>query len=379
VGVACGANRPPSPVGGGRGEGALNLVAPSGWVEDGSNDPAVDWVHPFQARTGCQVTVRFTDVHGEVVALLRSQRGRQFDGALVPGDVAGVLVARGDVAPLDPAAIPDWGGVVPALRDRDVVAGRHFGAPAGYGPNLLLYEASAIRPAPDSWGPTWQANSDLRGRLTAADSPMELADAAVYLMAHEPALAITDPFELTPAQFDAAVQLVRARASLVASYWSSSSDQILAFESGQVEAGDGTGLALDVLQRRPENTVAGVIPSEGATGWIASWMASAHARHPACMAAWIRWTMTPAVQAQMAGWNVAAPANAQACPLLRRSVGAAADQDAFGRCGDPNLLESVHLWSTPQDDCGEGRTGCVPYDQWVSRWMAIRDAAQSPA
>ena len=42
----------------GDGEGAVNLVAWAGYVEDGSTDPAVDWVTGFEAETGCQVNVK---------------------------------------------------------------------------------------------------------------------------------------------------------------------------------------------------------------------------------------------------------------------------------------------------------------------------------
>jgi spermidine/putrescine-binding protein len=39
----------------GEGEGEVNLIAWAGYVEDGSTDPAVDWVTPFEEATGCQV------------------------------------------------------------------------------------------------------------------------------------------------------------------------------------------------------------------------------------------------------------------------------------------------------------------------------------
>src|SRR4051812_4209786 len=41
----------------GEGEGELNLIAWAGYVENGSNDPANDWVTPFEKDTGCKVNV----------------------------------------------------------------------------------------------------------------------------------------------------------------------------------------------------------------------------------------------------------------------------------------------------------------------------------
>ena len=42
----------------GDGEGQLNLIAWAGYAENGSNDPAVDWVTPFEQKTGCKVNVK---------------------------------------------------------------------------------------------------------------------------------------------------------------------------------------------------------------------------------------------------------------------------------------------------------------------------------
>ena len=45
----------------GAGEGAVNLIAWAGYVEDGSTDPKVDWVTSFEEETGCQVTNKYPD------------------------------------------------------------------------------------------------------------------------------------------------------------------------------------------------------------------------------------------------------------------------------------------------------------------------------
>ena len=41
----------------GKSEGEVNLIAWAGYVEDGSTDPAVDWVTDFEKETGCNVNV----------------------------------------------------------------------------------------------------------------------------------------------------------------------------------------------------------------------------------------------------------------------------------------------------------------------------------
>jgi len=42
----------------GAGEGAVNIVAWAGYVENGSTDPKVDWVTGFEKETGCKVNVK---------------------------------------------------------------------------------------------------------------------------------------------------------------------------------------------------------------------------------------------------------------------------------------------------------------------------------
>jgi putative spermidine/putrescine transport system substrate-binding protein len=45
----------------GDGEGEVNILAWAGYAEDGSTDPAVDWVTPFEAATGCTANVQVAD------------------------------------------------------------------------------------------------------------------------------------------------------------------------------------------------------------------------------------------------------------------------------------------------------------------------------
>ena len=39
-------------------EGEINILAWPYYAEDGSNDPAADWVTPFEKETGCQANIK---------------------------------------------------------------------------------------------------------------------------------------------------------------------------------------------------------------------------------------------------------------------------------------------------------------------------------
>jgi putative spermidine/putrescine transport system substrate-binding protein len=364
----------------GPGEGAVRLVAWAGYVEDGSSDPDVDWVNPFQERTGCRVQVRYADSAEEMLGLMRREGSVAYDGISAPGDVAGELIAADEVHPVDPQLFPAFRQVLDPLRGENarhyIVDGRVYGVPALYGPNALLFASREVDPKPTSWDVVFEPDSPYAGEISMIDSPMAIADAAVYLAAHRPELGIEDPYALTPTQLDAAVALLKAQEPAVALYWSTFTEQVDAFSSGDVTVGAGWPIALGLLDlgRRP---VEAVEPVEGMTGWADTWMVSASAPHPNCMLKWMSWTLRPQVQAQMALWYGAAPSNGRACPLLKQALGGLADLAdtlRFGRCGDEAFLGSLALWRRPTVECGDGRgRACAGYPAWQLRWRSIRD------
>ena len=56
----------------GDGEGALNIVAWPGYIENGSTDPNYDWVTQFEKDSGCKVNVKTAATSDEMVALMNA-------------------------------------------------------------------------------------------------------------------------------------------------------------------------------------------------------------------------------------------------------------------------------------------------------------------
>ena len=71
-----------------------------------------------------------------------------------------------------------------------------------------------------------------KGKVTAYDSPIYIADAALYLSKTKPELGIKDPYSLTSEQLDAAVDLLKKQRENVSEYWSDYTKEVQAFESG---------------------------------------------------------------------------------------------------------------------------------------------------
>ncbi|HZD17034.1 MAG TPA: extracellular solute-binding protein [Actinomycetota bacterium] len=361
-------------------EGSLRLLALAGYVEDGSTDPDIDWVTPFEQRTGCLVDVRYADSPEEVAVSFLTEPPGSFDGVTAPGVAAGLLIAAGAVAPVDPALFPGFAHVLAPLRPdaaRHYVVGNDvYGVPALYGPTLLLFDRARVRPAPRSWGAVFDPDPRQAGRIGMYDSPIAIADAALYVAVRDPELGIQDPYALTPRQLDAVTDVLADQEPDVGRYWTLLADQVDAFREGEVTVGSAWPIVFTLLETDRASMTA-IVPSEGTTGWADTWMVAADAPHPNCMLEWMRWSLRADVQAQMALWYGAAPSNARACDLLRRELGAFAPQAdtlRFGRCGDESFLASLALWRLPSVECGDGRgRACTGYEAWQLRWRSIRD------
>ena len=76
-----------------------------------------------------------------------------------------------------------------------------------------------------------------KGKVTVPDNPIQIADAALYLSKTKPSLGITDPYELTQKQFDAAVNLLKQQRPLIKKYWALASDEIDLFKNGDAVVG----------------------------------------------------------------------------------------------------------------------------------------------
>ena len=80
-----------------------------------------------------------------------------------------------------------------------------YGIPHGWGANILMWNTDVVKEDLDSWGAVFDADSPYSGKITAYDSPIYIADAALYLSKTQPDLGIKNPYALTQDQLDAAV------------------------------------------------------------------------------------------------------------------------------------------------------------------------------
>jgi putative spermidine/putrescine transport system substrate-binding protein len=382
VAAGCGSDEPSSSSGGasqeftppnvpmleslGAGEGKVNLVAWVGYVEDGSTDKTVDWVTPFEKQTGCQVNVKVAATSDEMVQLMKSG---QYDAVSASGDASLRLIAGGDVAPVNTDLVKNYADVFDDLKLKpwNSVNGKAYGIPHGRGANLLMWRTDVVKPDPDSWGAVFDPASPYKGKVTAYDSPIYIADAALYLKATKPELGITNPYELDDKQFQASVDLLKQQAALVGEYWSDYAKAVQAFKSGSTVLGT-TWQVIANLAQADKAPVKAILPKEGATGWSDTWMVSSKAANPNCAYMWMDHVISPKVNAQVAEWFGEAPANRKACQET-------ADKQhcTIFHADDEAYFAQVAWWTTPIAECGDDRGRvCKDYSAWTTAWTEIK-------
>jgi putative spermidine/putrescine transport system substrate-binding protein len=351
----------------GAGEGEVNIVSWAGYVEDGTNDKTVDWVTPFQKATGCKVNNRIGATSDEMVALMKSG---DYDVVSASGDATLRLIYGGDVAPVNTSLVANYADIFDYLKNRswNSVNGVAYGIPHGWGANILMYRTDMVKPAPTSWSVVFDANSPYKGKITAYDSPIYIADAALYLMKTKPDLGIKNPYALDDTQFQAAVDLLKTQNKAIGEYWSDYTKEVSAFKSGDSVLGT-TWQVITNLTQSDGAPVDAILPAEGSTGWSDTWMISSKAKHPNCAYQWMNYIVSPDVNAAVANWFGEAPANKKAC-----DASADATLCTTYHAADQAYSNQIWYWTTPITQCLDGRTNvtCKDYAAWTQAWTSIK-------
>jgi len=351
----------------GPGEGQLDIIAWPGYIERGETDKAYDWVTQFEKETGCKVNVKPAATSDEMVALMNKGG---YDLVTASGDASLRLISGKKVQPINPALVPSFKTVDERLQNAPwhVVDGQHYGVPYQWGPNVLMYNTKVFKAAPTSWAVVFEAQKlpdgkPNKGRVQAYDGPIYVADAALFLMKKRPELGIKDPYELGPAQYAAALEVLRGQKALAHRYWHDATVQMSDFKNEGVVASSSWGYMVNALQAEKQ-PISSTIPAEGSTGWADTTMLHAEARHVGCAYRWLEWSINPKVQVDLGEWFGSVPVVPAACREKAPGGTDVCKVNGFDR------FAQIHFWRTPTAACAS-QGACVPYSQWVTDYIAI--------
>lgn len=348
-------------------EGEINILAWPYYAEDGSNDPAADWVTPFEKETGCEANIKLFGTSDEAFNLMKTGA---YDVVSASGDASLRLIAGGEVAPVNTDLIENYADVYDFLKERDwnSVDGQAYGVPHGYGANLLMWRTDIVKPAPTSWSSVFEKDTPYSGKVTAYDSPIYIADAALYLMNTQPDLGIENPYALDQDQLDAAVEVLKTQRANIGEYWADFLKHIQSFTTGDSVIGTTWQANANALLKE-KVPVEAILPDEGSTGWSDTWMVSSKSKNSNCAYAWMNHIISPEGNAAVAEYYGESPANAKSCDLTSDPKFC----DAY-HAGDADYADNIWYWTTPIEQCLDGRTDvkCTDYGDWTQAWTEVK-------
>ena len=96
------------------------------------------------------MNAKYAGSSDEMVTLMRSGGGGQYDMVSASGDASLRLIYGKDVQAVDPAKIPDYKNFTKTFQSppNNTVDGKHYGISLQWGPNTLLYNTQKVKPAP---------------------------------------------------------------------------------------------------------------------------------------------------------------------------------------------------------------------------------------
>ena len=346
----------------GPGEGELKMVAWAGYLEK-------SWVKPFEQQSGCKIKAKYANTSDEMVTLMRSGGGGQYDMVSASGDASLRLIYGGDIAETNVNLVKPWKDFHGAFKSplTNTVKGKHYGISLQFGPNILLYNTKTQK-KPTSWSAIYDPAN--KGKISIPDNPIQIADAALYLSKTKPSLKIRDPYELDSTQFAATIALLKQQRPLLGKYWVYASDQIDLFKNGKSDIGASWPYQQSQLTAAKQ-PVAAVTPKEGVTGWLDTWMMSTKAKHPNCAYLWWNYISAPKVQAMQATTYGETPVNKKACVQMEKLAKGSCTQ--YSANAPAAYYKSIKFWKTPVTDCGDSRGKvCMSYSKWVQAWTQVK-------
>lgn len=353
----------------GEGEKTLNILSWPGYAEDGSLDAAIDWVTPFEKASGCDVLLQTFNSSEEAIQLMQDGG---YDVIAAPSNISASFIGLEIVQPINTSLLENFSQLFTDLKDLSLnkLDGQTYGIVNGRSAVLLASNLSTVVNNSNSLASILDINSVYKNRIGLQDSPMSIALAALYLMKSNPDLGITDPYALDRKQFDTVINLLNSQKTINAQYWSNYDENILGFNTGLVDIGSAWQASINSLNSLAAQ-VRGIIPEEGTTGWVNSWMISNSTKSINCSYQWIDWMISAQTNAQVSEWFGEAPANLNSCGLTANP-----QHCTLFNANNLEFWKNIYYWNYPTTQCLDGRTEieCINFDEWFLTWTNLRNS-----
>jgi putative spermidine/putrescine transport system substrate-binding protein/spermidine/putrescine transport system substrate-binding protein len=201
----------------------------------------------------------------ELVAKLRGGSAGNYDVISPSSDVATMIATTGLAAPLDLTRLPSYSQLSPQLTSLPLVRakGEVFGVPFMWGPDPMIYNATAFPRPPDSWNVMWDPK--LKGKVSVWDDLSTVYMAAQVLGYDKP-----DPsrlYTLSDEELEAVKKKLIELKPNIRKMWSTGGELTNLFQNHEVVVAMGWPLMTNQL-RKSNFPIGETIPKENTTGWI---------------------------------------------------------------------------------------------------------------
>ena len=240
-----------------------------------------EWVDPFTAETGCEVSVAYTGSVDEMFAKMVGSDGADYDLISIDTSIIQRYLDQGLIIPFDMSKVPNTANLLPSFSAVEEVmsGGETYGVAIAWGSLGLIYDKAAFPDGVDSWEALWSPEN--AGHVLALDDANNnVTNAAIIL-------GLDDPFNLSDADFEAVKQKLIEQKQYLISYYAGfeegvnmwdSSEATLMFSMGEFQTVELANRGYDVVYS---------IPKEGGIGWLDTWALSKGVKDSECAHQWV--------------------------------------------------------------------------------------------
>lgn len=321
-------------------EGELNLLTWEGYADE-------SFVAPFEAATGCKVNATYVGSNDDFAPKLAAGGG-VYDLVSPSIDTTKTLIDAGFVQVVDTGRITEWDNVFEKFRTSPALLkdGEVYGVPFAWGAIAFMYRNDQFETPPTSLAALWDpANA---GKVSLWDDKSSLYVASRLI-------GNNDIYNLSDEELAAAQASLVEQKPLVRKYWATAGELVDLFASGEVALSNTWAGYQSALLADQGIEVTEFIPTEGAEGWVDSFMIVKDSPNLDCAYEFLNMSVSEAGQCGVAnvnGYSVANPVAAKKCMSDEQFAGLHMD--------DLGYLDSLLLW----ENLGE-RIGAYT-DAWNS-------------
>ncbi|WBL32163.1 ABC transporter substrate-binding protein [Sinirhodobacter sp. HNIBRBA609] len=323
-------------------DGSINVLTWEGYA-----DPS--FISKFEEQSGCKVNATYVGSNDDFAPKMMAGGG-VYDLITPSIDTTKLMIDLDFVEPLDTAMIEGWNDIYPKFLALDGIQkdGEYYGMPYSWGAIAFMYRDDAFTTPPTSINDLWRA--DLKGKISLWDDK-----SAIYVAARKN--GDMDIYNLSDEQIAAAQAALVEQKPLIRKYWATAGELVDLYKAGEVVISNTWAGYQSSLLAAEGVKVTEFIPTEGAEGWLDSWMVVKDTPNKECAYKFLNMQLSELGQCGVANVNGYSAANASAAKsCMTPEQFAALHQD------DPTYLDSLLIW-TPLGD---------RFETYTNAWNAVK-------